>query len=120
MTATDALLVALGAAVGAPARMLVGHWVRSRFGGTAAVGTLAVNVIGSFVLGGLVGAGAGSGWMALLGAGFCGAFTTFSSLALELWEAFEDGRRIEATGVAASSLVLGLGAAGAGWWLLGL
>lgn len=119
MTGTDALLVALGAALGAPARMLVGHWVRDRFGGTAAAGTLAVNVVGSFVVGALVGGGAGAGWMALVGTGFCGAFTTFSSLALEVWEALEDGRRVEATSVTAASLVLGIGAAVLGWWLLG-
>lgn len=115
MTGTDALLVALGAAVGAPARMVVGHWVRDRFGTTAAAGTLAVNVLGSLALGALVGAGVGAGWVALLGIGFCGAFTTFSSLALEVWEAMADGRRVEATAVVASSLVLGIGAAALGW-----
>lgn len=117
MTGTHALLVALGAAVGAPARLLVGHWVRDRSGTTAA-GTLAVNLIGSFVLGALVGAGVGTGWVALLGIGFCGAFTTFSSLALEVWEALEDGRRVEATSVVAASLALGIGAAALGWWMV--
>ena len=48
---TTALLVALGAAVGAAGRHLTNHWLRERFGATPAGGTLAVNLLGSFVLG---------------------------------------------------------------------
>ena len=40
MTLATALLVALGAAVGAPLRYLTNHWVRERLGGTPAAGTL--------------------------------------------------------------------------------
>lgn len=117
MTATHAVLVALGAAVGAPARMLVGHAVRQRFGTGPWVGTLAVNVVGSFVLGVLVGGGAGAGWVALVGTGFCGAFTTFSSLALEIEDAAEERETGLAARIVALSLVLGIGAAALGWWL---
>ncbi len=46
MTLTTALLVALGAAVGAPLRYLVNHGIRARFGGTPTAGTLVVNVVG--------------------------------------------------------------------------
>lgn len=87
-----ALLVALGAAVGAPMRYLVNHRMRERWATTPAAGTLTVNVIGSLVLGCLAGAAVGGSWMALFGIGFCGAFTTFSTLALELQDAFTDGR----------------------------
>jgi fluoride exporter len=75
-----ALLVTLGAAVGAPLRFLVGSWLDSeRF----PTGTLLVNVSGSFLLG-LLGALALSGHaMALLGTGFCGGFTTYSSFAVQ-------------------------------------
>ncbi|PKW26788.1 fluoride efflux transporter FluC [Phycicoccus duodecadis] len=117
MTATHALLVALGGAVGAPARLLVGHWLRTRWSAVPPAGTLAVNVGGSLLLGLLVGGGAGPGWLTLLGTGFCGAFTTFSTLALEVWEAVEDGRRAEAAAVVGLSLVLGLGAAALGYAL---
>jgi CrcB protein len=77
----SALLVALGAAVGAPARLLAGraldrttHW-----------GTLLVNLVGSALLGWLVGHGvqSGSNEMALVGTGFCGAFTTYSAVAVQ-------------------------------------
>ncbi|RNL77542.1 fluoride efflux transporter FluC [Nocardioides marmorisolisilvae] len=75
----SALLVALGAAVGAPARLLAGraldrtvHW-----------GTLLVNLLGSALLGWLVGHGVGTDAMTLWGTGFCGAFTTYSAVAVQ-------------------------------------
>jgi len=75
----SALLVALGAAVGAPLRLLAGrtldrgtHW-----------GTLLVNLVGSALLGWLVGHGVDEHPMALLGTGFCGAFTTYSAVAVQ-------------------------------------
>ena len=117
MTALEAGLVALGAAVGAPLRYLVNHLVRERLGGTPAAGTLLVNIVGSLVLGLLVGAGT-TGWpLALVGIGFCGALTTFSTLALEVWDAMADDRRTHAVVNVALSLALGLGAAWLGWAL---
>ncbi len=71
----NALLVALGAAVGAPVRFLVGWALPGR------VGTLVVNVLGSAVLGGLVRTSTST--YALVGAGFCGALTTYSTFAVE-------------------------------------
>ncbi|NHA66524.1 fluoride efflux transporter CrcB [Phycicoccus sp. CMS6Z-2] len=97
--------------------MLVGQAVRDRFGASVPTGTLVVNVAGAFVLGLLVGGKAGPGWLALLGTGFCGAFTTFSSLALEIWQATEDGDRLEPTRIVALTVVLGVGAAAAGYAL---
>jgi CrcB protein len=116
MTLTHALLVALGAAVGAPLRFLVNHWVRERRG-TPAAGTLVVNVVGSFVLGAIVGAGVGAAPSALVGIGFCGALTTFSTLALEVWDAMADDRHAHAVANVALSLTLGIGAAWLGWVL---
>ena len=117
MTAVDAALVALGAAVGAPLRYLTNHWVRERLGGTPVAGTLVVNVAGSFVLGLLVGLGT-DGWpLALAGIGFCGAITTFSTHALEIWDAMSDDRYPHAAANVVLSLALGLGAAWLGWAL---
>ncbi len=79
MTATAALLVALGAAVGAPLRLLAAH----RWDGRWPHGTLAVNLAGSLLLGALVGAAVGGHALALLGTGFCGALTTYSSFAVQ-------------------------------------
>lgn len=88
-----ALLVALGAAVGAPLRYLAGQVLdrRSQPGipwGTP-WGTLTVNLLGSAVLGALVGAAMDGHAMALLGTGFCGGLTTYSSFTVQ---AVEGGR----------------------------
>jgi len=74
-----ALLVALGAAVGAPARLLASRWLDDE----TPWGTLVVNLLGSAVLGWLVGHGVDGHPMALLGTGFCGAFTTYSAVAVQ-------------------------------------
>jgi CrcB protein len=80
----SALLVALGAAVGAPLRLLAGHHLdRPRNGYTVHWGTLAVNLLGSAALGWLVGHGVDGRPLLLLGTGFCGAFTTYSAVAVQ-------------------------------------
>ncbi|KGN37255.1 fluoride efflux transporter CrcB [Knoellia subterranea] len=112
-----ALLVALGASVGAPLRYLINHCLRLRWDTTPTTGTLTVNVIGSFILGLLAGGAIDGNWMALVGTGFCGALTTFSTLALELQDAFTDERPRDAVTNVALSLVLGVGAAWLGWIL---
>jgi CrcB protein len=74
------LLVALGAAIGAPLRYALATTLdEERF----PRGTLLVNVVGSFLLGLLVEAGATGHWLALLGTGFCGGFTTYSAFAVQ-------------------------------------
>lgn len=112
-----ALLVALGAAVGAPLRLLVNHELRTRYAASPEAGTLAVNVAGSFVLGLLAGYAIQGSWLALIGTGFCGALTTFSTLALELWTVLEDRRWRHLTTQLTLTLTLGLGAAYLGFVL---
>lgn len=87
------LLVALGGAVGALGRYVVGTGLR-----TTVATTLTVNVAGSFALGVVVATTASEPLLLALGAGVCGAFTTFSSFAVELVRLFEEGR--ERTAVA--------------------
>ncbi len=74
-----ALLVALGAAVGAPLRYLAGHALDRRM----PWGTLIVNLAGSAALGALTGAAVDGRWLALLGTGFCGGLTTYSAFAVQ-------------------------------------
>ncbi len=113
------LLVALGAALGAPSRYLVMHLMRTRLRTTTVAGTITVNVIGSFVLGLAVASGMHGSALGLVGTGFCGALTTFSTWGLELWEAWVDGERRHAVANLVLSLVLGLGAGWLGWTLGG-
>jgi CrcB protein len=70
-----ALLVVLGASIGAPARLLVSRAVAGE------QGTLVVNVVGSLLIG--LFAGLSAAPYALLAVGFCGAFTTYSTFAVE-------------------------------------
>jgi CrcB protein len=77
------LLVALGAAVGAPLRYLTDRLVQGRLGSRFPWGTLTVNAAGSLLLGFLVGLPASPAWSALLGTGFCGALTTYSTFSWE-------------------------------------
>lgn len=74
-----ALLVALGAAVGASLRFVVA----TRLDGRVPWGTFAVNVAGSFLLGLLSAASLSSNALALLGVGFCGGFTTYSAFSVQ-------------------------------------
>lgn len=82
------LAIAVGAALGANARYLVGQWSVKRFGPGFPTGTMLVNVTGSLILGFLV------TWLSsrmdvlpevrlLLVVGFLGSYTTFSSYAVE-------------------------------------
>ncbi len=113
------LLVALGAAVGAPLRYLTDRAVRARFGGAFPWGTLAVNVAGSFLLGLLAGLPAGPAATALLGTGFSGALTTYSTFGWETLALLRDGARGRAAANALGSVLAGLGAAYAGLLLAG-
>ena len=109
------LLVACGAAAGSAARYLTDRAVVSRWPGRFWWGTLLVNVTGSFLLG-LV-AGTGGYWSALLATGFCGAFTTWSTLAVDVVTLARDRAWVPATldllvsvaaGIAALTLGLSL------------
>jgi CrcB protein len=112
-----ALLVVLGALVGAPLRVLATR-TAARSGRDPGVGTLTVNVVGSGVLGALVGAsGLSAATLALVGTGFCGALTTFSTFGADVLRLVDLRRLLAALGYVTASLVLGIGAAVIAWVL---
>jgi fluoride exporter len=110
-----ALLVALGAAVGAPLRYLVDRAIQSRHDSLFPWGTFGVNVVGSFVLGLLVGgvtaAAVPGRVMDFLGTGLCGALTTYSTFGYETVRLLQDRARFYAVLNAVASVVAALGAA---------
>ncbi len=113
------LLVALGAALGAPLRYLVDRAVQARHDSVFPWGTFAVNVAGSLVLGVLAGGAAAHALPgavgALLGTGFCGALTTYSTFGFETVRLLSEGARFYAVLNAVASVVAGLGAAFCGF-----
>ena len=113
------LLVVAGALAGAPLRLLATR-LAARSGRDPAPGTLAVNVAGAGVLGVLLGLGGVPGWvLALVGTGFCGTLTTFSTLGADVVRLVEERAVARAAGYAAATVLLGVGAAAAGWALAG-
>jgi CrcB protein len=79
------LLVALGAAFGAPARFLIDNQFRKVT--DKPFGIFAINVLGSFLLG--LTLGSDQHWHDVLAIGFIGSFTTWSTFMLDLHLAFE-------------------------------
>jgi CrcB protein len=108
------LLVALGAAVGAPARYLADRTIQRRHDSVFAWGTLAVNIAGSLILGFLAGLPASGQVMAVAGTGFCGALTTYSTFGYETLQLARDGARPLALLNVVLSVTSGLGAGYAG------
>ena len=106
-----ALWVALGAAVGAPLRYLTDRAVQSRLGTAFPWGTFTVNVIGSFVLGVIVRWAPDPAVVAVLGVGFCGALTTYSTFGFETFRLLENRRSAAAVANVGLSVVAGVAAA---------
>ena len=102
--------IGLVGGLGAIARFLLDSEVAGRLGREFPWGTLAVNLTGALALGVLVGAAVDGDAYRLAGTGLLGAFTTFSTWALESHRLGEDGQLRLGIQNFAVSLVLGLGA----------
>src|SRR5215472_17023208 len=110
--------------LGAPARYLVDRAVQARHDSVFPWGTFAVNVAGSLVLGFLLGAqrhlGLSASAVLLLGTGFCGGLTTFSTFGYETLRLLEDGAVGEAGLNVLGSLCVGVLMAWLGFRLAGV
>ncbi|WP_327736181.1 fluoride efflux transporter CrcB [Streptomyces nojiriensis] len=121
------LLVVAGAAVGAPLRYLLDRAVQARHDSLFPWGTFVVNAAACLVLGSLAGAalaGAASSRLhLLLGAGLCGALSTYSTFSYETLRLAERGRGFLAAANVVMSVLVGLGAVRLGSqaarWLFG-
>ncbi|MEW9531637.1 fluoride efflux transporter CrcB [Microbispora sp. NPDC049125] len=102
------VLVFVGGAVGAPVRYLLDRLVQRWHDGAFPWGTLTVNLLGSFVLGLLSATDPAGVARALLGTGFCGALTTFSTFGYETVRLLEEGSARAAAVNALGGLALGV------------
>ena len=115
-----ALLVGLGALVGAPARYLTDRAVQSAHDTRLPWGTMTVNALASLVLGIVVGdATLSPNVLALVGTGFCGSLSTFSTFSFETVRLVEDREWFHAIANVSVSLLVGLGAVSLGFALGG-
>lgn len=109
------LLVGLAGMAGVLAR----YWISSPFhAGALPWATVGINVAGSFLLGVLVSSHTfGEDTRTVLGVGFLGGFTTFSTFSVQAFLDIEAGEPMRALVYVAASVVLGLAAAAAGYFL---
>ncbi|HEU5362288.1 MAG TPA: fluoride efflux transporter CrcB [Gaiellaceae bacterium] len=107
--------VALLGGVGALLRFRLDSSIQRRFGGEFPLGTLAVNVLGSFCLGLLTGLSVTGDALLLEGTATLGSFTTFSTWMLEAERSSEEGEIGIAGANVAVSLAGGIVAAILGW-----
>lgn len=108
--------IGIGGLVGAISRYCVGIWVGKRTGDSFPWATLLVNLLGSFILGLLIGsADYLPEWVyGILGTGFCGAFTTFSTFGYEAVNLAGSKRYVQAFLYVIISVILGFIGAWAG------
>lgn len=105
-------LVGTGGVLGA----LLRHFFSQRIGSESfPLGTVTVNVLGSFVLGLLTFSGSSHEVVLLVGTGACGSFTTFSSFAFETVRLEETGERTRALLNAAGTFLGASAAIGLAW-----
>jgi CrcB protein len=109
------LWISLGGAAGSALRYLLSGWA-ARWLGQAFLGTMFVNVTGSFTIGLVAALGPIALWEQLLMIGVMGGFTTFSSFSLQTLQLMHEGRWPAAFSNVAGSIVLCLAAVWLGHW----
>jgi fluoride exporter len=115
------VLVSLAGGLGAAARLVLDGLISARFRSAYPVGTTVINVSGSLLLGLITGLGISHGmppqWHVILGSGFLGGYTTFSTASFETVRLLQVGRYATAVLNGLGMLVLSVLAAAAGLWL---
>lgn len=105
------LLIGLGGAIGSILRYVIGSALQGS-AGLFPIGTMAVNIVGSIILGGLFAIQEGGGksmnegmWI-FLSIGLCGGFTTFSTFGLETYLLWKEKHVVEAVLYMVSSMIV--------------
>lgn len=107
------LWIAAGSALGGVSRFALGSWIITRYGSFLPWGTLAINIIGSALIGLFATAVKPTPWRQFLMVGVCGGFTTFSSFSLETLTLLREGH----AGRAFAYIGLSVGVCLASVWL---
>ncbi|MFI5427743.1 fluoride efflux transporter FluC [Aeromicrobium sp. UC242_57] len=107
------LLMALAGGLGAGTRFGLDSWLRPHL----AWPTHVVNITGSFALGLLIGLSSDSFLLTVVGVGFLGGYTTFSTASVEVSQLVLDRRYTTAAVNAGSMLLLSVAAAACGYWI---
>ncbi|WP_409342436.1 fluoride efflux transporter FluC [Paenibacillus sp. MBLB4367] len=111
-------LISGGGAVGAVSRFLLAGWLVRTFPMRFPLGTFVVNMIGSMLIGLLLGSGLkDTAWWFLLATGFMGAFTTFSAFKYEGLTLLKSNDAIGLAFYLGGSYTLGLVLAWLGLWI---
>ncbi len=115
--------VATGGALGACLRYLISNWALTFFGKGFPFGTLIVNIIGSFIMGLLFalleqGVISASPWRQMIGVGFLGALTTFSTFSMDSLLLLQQGELIKAIANVAINVLVCITAAFIGTQLI--
>ena len=124
MTPLIFIALAVAGGFGAAVRMLLDGLIKSRVSGPTPWGTIIINVSGSLVLGFLTGLAAGQilpqAWLLVIGTGFLGGYTTFSTASVETVRLLQEHKWLIGLGNGLGTLVIATGAAGLGLWIGGL
>jgi CrcB protein len=98
--AFTAVLICVAGGVGAALRLILDGAIRARTTSSYPVGTTVINVTGSFLLGLITGLATGQllplQWQLMIGTGFLGGYTTFSTASFETVRLIEDRRYVAA------------------------
>ncbi len=116
------LLVGAGGFIGSALRFGSGQLLLKMFDSIQPIGTLFVNIIGSFLIGLVLGIFEKDdllsvSWKMFLAVGLCGGFTTFSAFAFENLQFLQTQQYLMSFIYISSSLVFGLVAVYFGFWL---
>ncbi|HEY5562265.1 MAG TPA: fluoride efflux transporter CrcB [Clostridiaceae bacterium] len=101
------VLVAVGGASGSLFRYILGKFISERSNTTFPIGTFIINVTGAILLGIASTIGLSSDMMLLIGDGFLGAYTTFSTFMYEGFNLFQEREKLNAFIYILCSLILG-------------
>ncbi|WP_166827501.1 fluoride efflux transporter CrcB [Brevibacterium limosum] len=124
MTALVFIALAVAGGLGATARMLLDGLIKSCMSVALPWGTIIINVSGSLALGVLTGAAAAhvlpESWHLVLGTGFLGGYTTFSTASFETIRLIQERRWTAGLVNGLGTLLVSTAAAALGLWLGGL